>query len=319
MPDNAQQINIQQPKPWNPVNTYFKATGLSPGYYPESMTGALPYTIIQTLLGGVGGRYLLAPILRRLYPEVDEDRINELSMYGGGLAGLVPGLATMGAHYSLGGARGLIGGWPKNVKPKTLSPEEVQEQSAQYDATKKLWGAVKDVEGIPQQEQAVKELGKQWEAGKWDPNKPTKLNFVKEESDKSAGLFDGLPVRQPSSTAWRTSSIPVGTTLNTLDTAVYSHQLDPVSAAMIGQSMIEAQGGSDRGMVAPNELARGLGTMLGTGISYGTANLGARIATAAVNALGANFTPGEQQLMAQGAGGANAAFYLMGKMLGGGR
>lgn len=62
-------------------------------------TGILPSSIARTGLGAVGGRYLAAPLLKYMFPQLDEDRLDRLSTVAGGALGLatmLPSYMTMG-------------------------------------------------------------------------------------------------------------------------------------------------------------------------------------------------------------------------------
>ena len=93
------------------LNPIMKATGHIPGPLPRSMSGSLPGTLIWSLLGAGAGRYIGAPIIRALNPELDEDRVNRASTVMGGMAGFAPGAYLMHKTWQgAGGPKGLIGG-----------------------------------------------------------------------------------------------------------------------------------------------------------------------------------------------------------------
>lgn len=96
------------------LDSFFRYTGQKPGFFPEGMSGSLPGALIWTLLGAGAGRYVASPILKRLYPEYDEDRIQRASTVMGGLAGALPGAYLMYKTHQLGGPKALFGG-VKNI------------------------------------------------------------------------------------------------------------------------------------------------------------------------------------------------------------
>lgn len=105
----------QKRKGW--LDPFFAYTAHKPGLFPRRFSGSLPGTLLWTLLGAGTGRYLAAPLLSRLYPEFDEERVRRASTIMGGLAGLTPGAYLMWKTYQLGGPKGLVGGLA-NVKPQ---------------------------------------------------------------------------------------------------------------------------------------------------------------------------------------------------------
>lgn len=91
-------------------STFAKATALRPGYYPRAMTGSLPASVVWTLLGSGLGRYAAAPIIERLYPELNKKKLRRAATVLGGLSGFLPGAYMMRHTWKAsGGPQGLFG------------------------------------------------------------------------------------------------------------------------------------------------------------------------------------------------------------------
>jgi len=62
-------------------------------------TGVVPGGLVRAGLGMVGGRYLAAPLVKFLFPQLNEDAVNRIGAVGGGLLGAatsIPGIQTSG-------------------------------------------------------------------------------------------------------------------------------------------------------------------------------------------------------------------------------
>lgn len=267
------------------LDTLFKYTGHKPGLLPRSASGALPGTLIWTLLGAGAGRYLGAPLLRRLYPELDEDRLTRASTVLGGLAGFAPGAYLMYKTYQNAGPRGWFGGLSNlRSEPWRMTPRQAQQFRARMKPK------------LQRNEQTVQALEDQVKQGAAvDPRR-----LLKE------ALWNPLPTNRPVSPVWTQPSIPAGTTQNTLDTAVASGTMGVYDAANVAQIMEEARP-QGSGLISPASVAR-------AAVSYGLGSLAGRALGAVANATFANFSPGEQKNLARGVGVGNVLFDLMGRL-----
>ena len=259
------------------MSPYAQVMAAKPGLFPKAMTGALPTTVMHALLGTALGRYVASPILSRLYPEMDEDRLRTVSTLGGGMLGALPGLAMM--HSTYRGAGNSTKGWFNGLEGMSKPmPAEGWVNARQ-----------RELKGMQQR-------------GEYDPTVDSNQVLVKGSS------FPGLQTRKAVSPMWNAPSIPVGISQSTIDTAVYNGTMDPFQAAAMSQMISDANSNRSRGLISPAGLAR-------AAVQYGIGNLAARSLAAVSNATFHNFSPGEQKNLARGAGIGNMLFGMMGDLI----
>ena len=102
--------------------------------------------MIGSLLGAGLGRYVASPVLKRLYPGADEERMDRAASMMGGLAGFAPGAYLMYKTYQNAGPKGWFGGLDNlNVPNKQTSSPATAKTSSAVDLRRRLaksaaWG-----------------------------------------------------------------------------------------------------------------------------------------------------------------------------------
>lgn len=174
-------INVQAPAAPTPTtlgdigNTYAKATAMTPGYFPQWATGAVPSTLLHTALGALAGRYVASPILSRLYPELDEDRLRNVATLGGGALAGLPGALMSWQAYKGGG--NLFNGMPQ-LKYPTPSKELMDEQLRGQNNVRAANEYVNDIKDPQQRQMAHSQLMAGYDAKTMDPSVKPTINFT---------------------------------------------------------------------------------------------------------------------------------------------
>lgn len=311
-----------------------KATALAPGYLPSSMTGPGPNALVGGLMGLGLGKYVASPILKRMYPDLDEEGIERLATYGGGAAGAMPGLLMSMGAYSEGGVPGLFNKYweDRDATRKTDMITDNALSGAALSAGSSLAGAVPGIGPLlgpalgayaskyqtpmpemepgpagyksPKPRQAPKPMSPEQLKKTFAPP-PYEQESPEPALDKQSGFYN-----EPVNPSFFMPNIAQSGMMDTLAMGLQHGTIGPQQAAAAAKGVREAAGYNSTGNVSPAALA----------FASGAGALGLNTVARAAGALGQAIgllKPGTQQMLAQNAtlGGAllGGFGYLMSK------
>jgi len=264
------------------LGTHAKWTAAVPGVFPESMTGTLPTTVINGLLGAGLGRYVATPIASMLFPELNRRKLRRALTLGGAAALGLP------AWYESSRRDGLINKTEPAPQPERNIP---------------VWRAAREADQ-PQLDELRRQEAQTY--GRGEEANADKLR-QQQEAYRPVGLkkadYMGIPTVQP---AFIQPSIPYGTASATLRTALVNGTLTPIQYASLQSMANEANRNRPSGLFSPSSLAS-------AAVSYGLGHVtGAALGLVGGAVLG--LKPGTQQTLAKGFGLGNVVMDLMGRL-----
>jgi hypothetical protein len=274
------------------LGTHARLTAAVPGIWPKEMTGTLPTTAINSLLGAAVGRYAAAPIASALMPHLNKRKLRNMLTLGGAAAAGLP------AWYFNAAASA-----PLPPNPVATLKQDIP-ASAPISSYSQDPGVQNRMENYRYQEQQARERRDQPAV---DTLRARQQSLIEPEAgvemDKISAAYDNLPHYGGS---FQQPSIPFSTASDTLRTAVAHGTLGVSDFASLHGAMSQANQFRDSGLFSPAKL-------MSAGVAGGLGWATGRALGAVAGAL-FGLPAGTQRSLAKGVGLGNMAFDLLGRL-----